>query len=129
MQTGNAKLFKIGQAAAVAEAVVSGYSAAVSAWEKGMKVGGPPVAAAFTAASLVKTGALISSITSASATGASAGGAAVGAAGGAGTAAAGPVQTREFQVRGNNVLGLEELFSEINEGLAQGHRIRIDYAA
>ena len=62
MATENEKLFKIGQAAAVAEAVVSGYASAVSAWEKGMKIGGPPVAAAFTAASLSRTGALISSI-------------------------------------------------------------------
>lgn len=69
MQSENAKLFKIGKAAALAEAVVHGYSAAVAAWEKGMKVGGPPVAAAFTAASIARTGALISSISSASPSG------------------------------------------------------------
>ena len=62
MQTNNKKLFAIGKAAAIAEATVSGYKAAVEAWEKGMKIGGPPLAAAFTAASLAKTGALIAGI-------------------------------------------------------------------
>jgi len=81
MQTENKKLFKIGQAAAMAEATVSGYSAAVSAWEKGMKVGGPPMAAAFTAASLVKTGALISSIASTSYSGGSSSGGGFGSSG------------------------------------------------
>jgi len=65
MQSGNNKLFKIGQAAAIAEATVSGYASAVAAWEKGMKVGGPGMAAAFTAASLAKTGMLIAKIGSA----------------------------------------------------------------
>ena len=64
MQTNSKKMFAIGKAAATAEAVVSGYQAAVDAWQKGMKIGGPPVAAAFTAASLAKTGALISGIQS-----------------------------------------------------------------
>lgn len=74
MSTENKKLFNIGKAAAIAEATVSGYQAAVEAWEKGMKVGGPPVAAAFTAASLAKTGALISNISSQSIGGGGGGG-------------------------------------------------------
>ena len=64
MTSENKKLFEIGKAAATAEAVVSGYKSAVSAWEKGMSIGGPPMAAAFTAGSLAKTGALIASIQS-----------------------------------------------------------------
>lgn len=64
MNSENKKLFKIGKAAAIAEATISGYQAATDAWAKGMKVGGPPVAAAFTAASLAKTGALIAGIAS-----------------------------------------------------------------
>ncbi len=64
MNTENQKLFKIGKAAAIAEATISGYQAAVDAWAKGMKVGGPPVAAAFAGASLAKTGALIAGISS-----------------------------------------------------------------
>ncbi|TCP43931.1 hypothetical protein [Rhodovulum marinum] len=74
MQSENKKLFEIGKAAAIAEATVNGYEAAVAAWEKGMKIGGPPMAAAFTAASLAKTGALISSIASTSASGSGGGG-------------------------------------------------------
>lgn len=66
MQSENEKLFKIGKAAAIAEATIDGYKAATSAWEKGMSIGGPPVAAAFTAASLAKTGMLISQIQSTS---------------------------------------------------------------
>lgn len=79
MQTSNAKLFKIGQAAAIAEATISGYQAAVDAWQKGMKIGGPPVAAAFTAASLAKTGALVAGIASQSANGGGGGAVAGGA--------------------------------------------------
>ena len=65
-------MFKIGQGAAIAQAVVKGYSSAVSAWEAGMSTGGPwapAVAAAYTAASLAKTATLISSIKSASPSG------------------------------------------------------------
>jgi hypothetical protein len=66
METNNKKLFAIGKAAAIAEATVSGYQAAVEAWQKGMEIGGPPVAAAFAAASIAKTGALISKLASSS---------------------------------------------------------------
>ena len=86
MSSGNKKLHKVGQAAALAKAILDGYSAASSAWEKGMSAGGPPVAAAYTAASLAKTASLISSIKS-SGSSASGGGSAGGA--GAGAAAAG----------------------------------------
>lgn len=59
--------FQINRAAAVAQATVKGYAAAVSAWDAGMSVGGPyapVIAAAYTAASLAKTWAQISSIKS-----------------------------------------------------------------
>jgi hypothetical protein len=127
MQSENKKLFKIGQAAAIAEAVVSGYGAAVSAWEKGMKVGGPPVAAAFAGASLVKTASLISSISSASSSGAG-GGVGGGAIAGGGGAAA-PQQRRlaEFRVEGSNVQGLGSLVDSINEALDQGFEINLQY--
>lgn len=87
MQTGNKKLFAIGQAAAIAQAIVAGYQAAVDAWQKGMKIGGPPLAAAFTAASLAKTGALIAGIKSQSASG---GGSAGASGGGVASPAAAP---------------------------------------
>ncbi|HEY0276299.1 MAG TPA: hypothetical protein VGC31_09560 [Paenirhodobacter sp.] len=73
MDSGNKKLFAIGKASAIAQAVVEGYSAAVTAWDKGMKVGGPPTAAAFTAMSLARTGAMIASLKSTSYGGGSSG--------------------------------------------------------
>tara|TARA_R110000851_G_scaffold3035_2_gene12240 strand:+ start:508 stop:2304 length:1797 start_codon:yes stop_codon:yes gene_type:complete len=128
MQSENKKLFKIGQAAAIAEAVVSGYGAAVSAWEKGMKVGGPTVAYAFAGASLLKTASLISSISSASSSGA--GGGVGGGAIAAGGGAAAPQQRRlaEFRVEGSNVQGLGSLVDSINEALDQGFEINLQYA-
>lgn len=122
-RTENKKLFKIGQAAAVAEATVSGYKAATEAWAKGMKAGGPPTAAAFTAASLARTGALISSITSTSIGGGGGGG--VG--GGAGTAAASADQgNRSFfniSLQGGDQFGADQvrtLIGRINEEIEDG---------
>lgn len=129
MQSENKKLFKIGQAAAVAKAVVEGFSAASSAWEKGMDAGGPPVAAAFIASSLAKTGSLISSIKSASSSGVGGGGGGIAALGG-GNAGSAPQQRRlaEFRVEGNNVQGLGSLIDNINEAIDQGYEINIQYA-
>ena len=66
MQSGNAKLFKIGKAAAIANAIVNGQSAAVAAWDKGMQAGGPPLAAAFAGLSVAKTASQIAALKSAS---------------------------------------------------------------
>jgi hypothetical protein len=124
MQSGNAKLFKIGQAAAIAEAVVSGYQAAVDAWQKGMKVGGPGVAAAFTAASLAKTGMLIAKIKSSPPSG-SGGGA--GAVGSAGVAASAPQSIANITLNGDTFSRgtIEGLFEQINDGLRQGRVINL----
>jgi hypothetical protein len=100
MRSGNEKLFKIGKAASVANAVVSGYEAATEAWSKGMAVGGPPAAAAFTAASLARTGALIAQISSQNFS--SGGG---GASAGAAAAAPAPQQLNvDLSVRGSGSL-------------------------
>lgn len=67
MNTGSKKAFKIGKAAALAGAVVDGVSSAAAAWDAGMATGGPwapAVAAAYTAASIAKTGAMVQSIKS-----------------------------------------------------------------
>ncbi len=83
------KAFEIGKAASLAEAVIKGYQAAVSAWSAGMSVGGPyapAVAAAYTAASLVQTGMQISKISSMTFGGGSSGGG--GGGGGGDTSAA-----------------------------------------
>lgn len=57
-------VFNLGKAVSIAEATISGYKAAVEAWEFGMSKGGPPVAAVFAALSLATTGAYIASIQS-----------------------------------------------------------------
>lgn len=104
MATGNEKLFKIGQAAAIGKAIVDGYEAAVSAWKHGMSIGGPGLAAAFTAASLAKTGALIAGIASANSRGGSqsSGG---GASSSGGAAAASAVSRGPLEVRLNTYGG------------------------
>lgn len=105
MTSENEKLFKIGQASAIAEATVSGYQAAVDAWQKGMDIGGPPVAAAFSAASVIKTGALINQIASTSPTGGSASSAAV--AGGSSltsVASEGPLQVQLSGLGADDIL-------------------------
>jgi hypothetical protein len=125
MQSENKKLFKIGQAAALAEATISGYEAAVSAWQKGMKIGGPPVAAAFTAASLAKTGMLISQIRSASASGS--GGGSSGGGGVASTAPAAAAQPSTQNVvidlvgaSGQQVDNFQQFADTLNEAARQG---------
>ena len=127
MQTGNAKLFKIGQAAAIAQSVVTGYQAAVDAWQKGMKIGGPPVAAAFAGASLLKTGVMISKIASQSANG---GGTTSNVGGGSGSAAipqAAPQTSANITLNGDTFsrASVESLFTQINAGLKQGRVINL----
>lgn len=128
MTSENRKLFNIGKAARLAEATIDGYRAAVAAWEKGMSAGGPPVAAAFTAASLARTGALISQIASTSVSGG--GGGQGRAAGGsaAGAAAAPPMQTFRFTLT-NDQFGIgqnlvRQLVQQINEASRNGAQIR-----
>ncbi|QDP55380.1 MAG: hypothetical protein Tp176DCM1853251_64 [Prokaryotic dsDNA virus sp.] len=126
MRSGNEKLFKIGQAAAIANAVVSGYEAAVDAWKAGMKIGGPPVAAAFTAASLARTGALIAQIASQSPSG-SGSSSASGGGGGGSTAAAAAVETRTVsEIRFMGALGAsgEMLVKTINDEYERGNYVR-----
>ena len=127
MRSGNEKLFKIGQAAAIANAVVSGYEAAVDAWKAGMKIGGAPVAAAFTAASLARTGALIAQIASQSPSGSGRGSSSGGGGGGASTAAAAAVETRTVsEVRFMGSLGAdgETLVQILNDEYERGNYVR-----
>jgi len=67
MNSGSKKAFEIGKGAAIASATINGIESAIAAWDAGMSTGGPwapAVAAAYTAASLAKTGAMISSLRS-----------------------------------------------------------------
>lgn len=130
MQSENKKLFKIGQAAAIAEATVSGLRAAVEAWEAGMATGGPAapaIAAAYAGASLAKTGMLIQQIKGAS----SSGGGGQSAGGGSGVASTTTaaesqqnVQTLNFSVT-NDPFGISDrvvrqIVGAINESQRNG---------
>ena len=74
LASGSKKAQKLLQGVAVAQAVVSGYGAAVEAWRMGMASGGPWVAAAYTAASVAKTAGMISQMKSSGSSMASSGG-------------------------------------------------------
>lgn len=133
MQVENKKMFQIGKTAAIAEGLINGYSAALSAWDKGMEIGGMPTAIAFTAASLAKTGALISSIQGTSYGG---GGGGAGAAAGGGAAAAGgaaqqtPAQSPRvaLTLTGGDMYSRDQvvkLINAINEAQEDGAIIRL----
>lgn len=62
MNTGSRKLFEIGKAASIANALVSGYEAVVSSYAAGAKVGGPVVGAAYAATAAAATFAQIKQI-------------------------------------------------------------------
>lgn len=61
---GSRAAFNIAKLQAVANAVVEGYQAAVSSYRYGAAIGGPPVGAAFAAASIASTGSMIRGIKS-----------------------------------------------------------------
>jgi hypothetical protein len=124
MQSENKKIFAIGKAASIANATIKGYEAAVEAWDKGMKIGGPPVAAAFTAASLAKTGALISNIASQQ-VGGGGSGAPSGGGGGAAAAPAVPTQTVSINLQGDTFSrgSVEGLLEQIQSQLDRGGRL------
>jgi hypothetical protein len=129
--SGNKKLFKIGQAASLANALVSGYEAATDAWAKGMKIGGPPVAAAFAGASMIKTAGLIASIKSVNSSAGGSGGSIGGGGGGAAPAAApaqAPATTFSFTLQ-NDPMGFGESFArqmieQLNATQRNGGQIR-----
>jgi hypothetical protein len=125
MQSENKKIFAIGKAASIANATIKGYEAAVEAWDKGMKIGGPPVAAAFTAASLAKTGALISNIASQQVGGGSSGAPSGGSASSASAAPAVPTQTVSINLQGDTFSrgSVEGLLEQIQSQLDRGGRL------
>lgn len=64
MNTGSKKMFAIGKAAAVAQALIAGKEAVVNSYNAGSRIGGPPVGAAFAATAAVATAAQINQIRS-----------------------------------------------------------------
>ncbi len=144
MDTHSRKAFEIGKAAALAEAVIKGYQAAVSAWAAGMSVGGPyapAIAAAYTAASLVQTGTQIAKISSMSFGGGSSSGGGGGGGGGGDFAAAGrsgngdggassvgaPARTGVILHMPDDALmdgqGFRRLIDKLNEATADGAQL------
>lgn len=125
MDSGNKKMFAVGKAAAIAQATIDGYQAAVSAWKSGMQVGGPATAAAFTALSLAKTGGLIASIGSTSANGGGGGGGGRGGFSGGAVGGASPAPPQQFAnitITGDTV-NAGTLVDEINRLLGLGYTI------
>ena len=120
MQSGNDKLFRIGKAFAIANAIVDGISAAQSAWAHGMAAGGPPLAAAYTALSLAQTGSRIAALRAASAGGGATGAGGVSASGiTAESTQQAPQQTRaiiQIQANGRTRFTVEEI-SDIITGI------------
>lgn len=127
------KMFEVDKAFKIANAVITGYEAATSAWSFGMKVGGPPAAAAFTAASIARTAMLVNSIRSTSFNGGGGGGGSAGAGGGAAsTPVAAQPETPENTIVSINlegeVFGREQiggLIGQINDALDDGYSLRV----
>lgn len=117
-------LFQVGKMAAIAQGIVDGISSALTAWDKGMKIGGPATAATFAAFSVARTGAMLASLKATSFDGG--GGTAASAGTGATPApAASPAKVAQYQISGD-VLGkssTEALFRQINEGIKDGYTI------
>lgn len=124
MDSNNKKQFEQQKKFQIAAAVVDGYSAAVSAWDKGMKLGGPALAAAFTAGSLLKTGGLIKSISSAQYGGGAGGVSASGAAATVPAASAPSAQRVIVEGLDRNSLYSGEQLSNIFEALYKENKDR-----
>lgn len=60
--TRSRKLFEIGKAASIAQALIQGSEAVVSSYAHGSRIGGPPVGAAFAAVAATTTAAMIQNI-------------------------------------------------------------------
>lgn len=84
MQSENETAFKIGKAFSIAKAVIDGREAAIGAYKVGARIGGPPLGAAFAAASIAATAGMISQIINTRPGGATSGGSAPSGGGGGG---------------------------------------------
>lgn len=133
------KMFEIGKAASIANAVLAGGESAIEAWRSGMETPGPfapAVAAAYTAASLARTGMMIQKISSTSFGSKSSGGFGGGggvsapqgpAAGGGGGQGGGDNQIVNIDLQGE-VFGRDQvrgLIGQINDALDDGFTLRV----
>ena len=133
--------FKIGKAAAIAQASIDGVSSAISAFKFGTKIGGPVVGALMAASSAVSTGMMINKLMSASSSSSSSGNPAAGvssvdpattstAAAGGQTAQAGS-QTQSLYIEGidpGSMFSGEQvrnLIDKINEAGSDGKQVML----
>lgn len=128
LQAGGERNLGIVRGFRIAEASLAGAQAAVSAWNAGMSTpgGGPVLAAAYTAASLARTGAMISQMKSGSTSGGGGGGGSVATA-----AVARPTQNIMLDLRGaspsqaNSAQAWADAANEaIRDGLAPNFMVR-----
>jgi hypothetical protein len=132
----NQRLAAIGRAAGLIQLGIEGVQAASSAWQKGMAIGGPPVAGAFAAASVLKTAALMGQMRAqnpnpaAAITGGGSGGTAAGAgsSGGGGGGGAAPITSFSFTIQ-NDPMGYGEAFArqiidQVNAAQRDGGRVQ-----
>ena len=135
--------FKIGKAAAIAQASIDGVSSAISAFKFGSKIGGPVVGALMAASSAVSTGMMINKLMSASSSGSSSGNPAAGvssvdpaitstaAAGAAGQTAQSGSQSQSLYIEGidpGSMFSGEQvrnLIDKINEAGSDGKQVML----
>lgn len=134
MQTENRKLFEIGKAAAIANALVSSGEATVDAFKWGTKMGGYPVGIAMGAAAAVEGAVRIQQIASTTMGGGGGGGGAVSGGGGSASATeSGGAQPQEninqtnfdITLQGDSYSGeqVRSLIGAINDEVDDGARI------
>ena len=135
--------FKIGKAAAIAQASIDGVSSAISAFKFGSKIGGPVVGALMAASSAVSTGMMLNKLMSASSSGSSSGNPAAGvssvdpattstaAAGAAGQTAQAGSQSQSLYIEGidpGSMFSGEQvrnLIDKINEAGSDGKQVML----
>lgn len=138
MSSGSKKMFEIGKAASIANAVISGYEAVVSSYAAGAKIGGPWLGAAYAATAAAATFAQIQRIRSQS-FGGGGGSPSAGMGGGAPSSAgqnvaqtgaqvqtpAAPSRTIAITLAGRSysAADVRDLITEINEQIGDGATI------
>ena len=129
------KAFELNKKFSLGDAVIKGYESATSAWAWGMKLGGPPMAAAALAASVAKTAAQIKAIRSQSFGGGGSGSAGGGTGAGALPGASVPQQNNvqpvstivNMNIQGDSISTqrLGSLTEQLNKEYEAGYTLRV----
>lgn len=131
LSSNSKKASKVLRAASIVQAIVKGQEAAVAAWAAGMSTGGPSaplVAAAYTAASLARTGAMIASLSSGSKSTSSGGGGTVPTVAEQEPAQAQANRNVTINLTGNAMFSPEQvrdLIGELNEQIQDGAQLQV----